>query len=793
MDTTIRLIAWFILYLAFNLSLCHGQSEKRSFTKYSISGFVKEMGSQEALPGAVVFIKELNIGTVSNNYGFFSIAIASLDTVTAQVSCIGHETLTLRISKGDHLMHVSQDFELSVKSNLLNEVVVNSDYENEVENQQSGVLKLPIEQAKLLPALLGEKDLLKIFQLMPGIQKATEGTAGLYVRGGGADQNLIILDEATVYNASHLFGFYSIFNGDAIKNMDLYKGGFPARFGGRVSSVVDVRMKEGDRQTFHGEATVGLLSTKVMVEGPLKKNRSSFLFSGRRTYLDLLLKPNFNGGAATYYFYDFNLKFNYDFSSKDKIYLSSYTGKDYGLLIQNTNNFSKQGLNWQNITSTFRWNHLFSQKLFMNTSLIFSNYTYNVSDEETVNNKLYVLNYSSRIRDLSAKIDLDYAASTNQTFKAGFLITHHLFTPSSIVQSTSDTTSDQNTKELIDSNEFGVYLEDEVQMGNFKWNIGTRISGFSVNTKTYMNFEPRLSSVFALPNNWSVKASYTHMTQYVHLLSNSGIGLPTDLWVPTTNRIAPQKGDQVTLGLIKNLPVSKLILSIEVFYKKNNSIIAYKEGSNALLVNGPAGLADEQKNNSWQNRVTIGQGWSRGFELFIQRKQGRLTGWLGYTLSFTQQQFDSLNNGQRFWANYDRRHDISLVGIYRLNGHVNLTGSWVFATGNVYTLPLSTIQLATPQLNPNQQPVVSNATTYGERNNFRAEPYHRMDLGCQFTKKKKHYERIWELSIYNVYGHLNPFLYQVESNIDAQGNVQNTLQKISLFSIIPSLSLKIKF
>ncbi len=772
------------------LSFCPVKAQKNLFVKYSLSGFVREKGSRETLSNANVYIEELKTGTSTNNYGFFSLTVAKLDSITLKISYSGYETLIKRISTKD-LQNSSLIFELSEKTVLLDETIVKQEENEQHENSQMSTLKLSIKQAKLVPALLGERDLLKVFQLMPGIQKATEGTAGLYVRGGSADQNLILLDEATVYNASHLFGIFSIFNGDAIKSMELLKAGFPARYGGRVSSVVDVQMKDGNKQAFHGEATLGLISAKVMLEGPIKKDKSSFLFSGRRTYFDLFTSPAFGGGTATYYFYDLNLKLNYEFSVKDKVYLSSYLGKDNGSLTESsTISTSKGALIWQNITSTFRWNHLFSQRLFLNSSFIFSDYHYTVSDEQTNTQGVpYQLKYSSGISDFGLKLDLDYVLSPNNMLKMGVTATNHRFNPNTVSEQSTDI--NQTTQADIKFQEMGVYLEENCKIGKVSLNLGLRGSIFGVNGKTYTYLEPRISSVFPLKNNMSIKVSYTQMNQFVHLLSNSGTGLPTDLWVPSTEKIAPQQSQQIALGLYKDL--EKLSVSIEGYYKYTNHIIAYKEGTNSLLLNGPAGLIDERKNTTWEDNVTTGQGWAYGTELFLQKKTGKLTGWVGYTLSWTQHQFDELNKGERFWAKYDRRHDVSIVGLYQLSKNITLTGTWVYSSGNLFTLPLSRIQLITPELNPATSTTFYNTVTYGERNNFRAEAYHRMDVGCQFNKQKKWGERTWEISVYNLYAHLNPFIYKTVTTIDSQGNLTNNLKKVALFPIIPSVSYKIKF
>lgn len=770
----------------------YGQDEAIVKQKYVIAGFVKDQSSKEALFNSNVYIERLSVGTTSNKYGFFSLVFEAsanvLDSLAVSISFAGYETLNFsyKVERGQ----TTHEFDLVRKTNMLDEVVVRSSTTNNLtsQNPQMSLITLSTDIAKLSPTLLGEKDMLKTLQLMPGVQKASEGSTGIYVRGGGLDQNLIILDEATVYNASHLFGFFSIFNGNAIKDMTLYKGGFPARYGGRLSSVIDVQMREGNKQETHAEASLGLVAANLTVEGPLSRGKTSYLISARRSYLDLLTKFSFNGGSSSYYFQDFAVKVNHEFSSKDKIYLSAYTGRDKGSFGFSTAQIPSTGsINWGNITTTFRWNHLFSRRFFANTSLVYSRYRYNVAAQEGS----FIAKYSSGIKDVTAKMDIDYVLSARSIFKAGLLWTNHIFTPESSVQQvdTSKLVAENNIK----ADEFGVYLEHSLQLTRLKINTGFRLSGFVVDGKTYVRPEPRFSGLYSIKSDLAIKVSFAQMNQYVQLLSNSGIGLPTDLWVPTTKRLAPQQGYQIAAGIVKDLKSMGSTLTIESYYKKSRNIIAYKQGSNAFVLDGPQGLINERKSSSWENQVVTGKGWSYGAELLLQKHEGRFTGWLGYTVSWTQQQFDSLNNGQKFWAKNDRRHDVSLVGFYRLKSNITLTAIWVYSSGNLFTLPTASLALSLPELDPSRNASVLNASTFTERNNFRAEAYHRMDIGCQFNKRKLKWNRVWEIGVYNIYNHLNPFIYKTVAKSDQSVDANLSLHKVSLFPIIPSVSYKIIF
>ncbi len=757
-----------------------------SQTKYTISGYVSEQGSKENLPGVYVVIPKLKTGTSTNSYGFYSITLAQ-DSVEMIVSYVGYRSkkVNLYLNK-----NISLNFELA--ADQLEEVEVTAEQNYKVsEDVQMSTIDIPIEQIKQIPALLGEKDVLKVIQLMPGVQKGSEGSSGIYVRGGGPDQNLIILDEAPVYNATHLFGFFSVFNGDALKSVELIKGGFPARYGGRLSSVIDLQMKDGNKEKIHGEAGIGIISSRLTLEGPIKKDKCSFLVSGRRTYIDALIYPFLpEKNRGGYYFYDFNAKLNYVFNDKDKLYLSGYFGRDKFYFTSKQSGYeNKSNLNWGNATGTLRWNHLFSSRLFSNASLIFTNYKLGIGSSDKYGSDFFTLDYRSTIRDLGFKYSFDFMPTPNHYIRFGANSTWHYFLPQAIViKSSSASQNTSNKSNAINTIESGIYIEDDWKItNNLRGNIGMRLSAFNSNGNNFFNPEPRASLRYLFKNDLSIKASYAMMNQYLHLLSNTGIGLPTDLWVPATNKVKPQQSQQVALGFAKDLPKQKLTVTIEGYYKEMKNVLSYKEGASFLQISDN----DEAEGTHWENNVTSGAGVSYGAEFFIQKKVGKFTGWIGYTLSWTTLKFDSLNFGKAFPARYDRRHDISVVGMYKINDHINISATWVYGSGNAITLPLASY-VASPDFMASNLFQQSGQTVsyYGEKNSFRMAAYHRADIGIQFHKKLKRCERIFELSFYNLYNRKNPFFYFAEYN---QVQQKTVLMQISLFPILPSVSWTYKF
>jgi CarboxypepD_reg-like domain/TonB-dependent Receptor Plug Domain len=818
------------LLLAFCAFLCFLVSSKaQSQEKFTINGYVREKGSGELLPGVSIYVKGKKIGTQTNNYGFYSLTLNSSEDITIIYSFVGYkqEIKTLKIPKKLEL-----NIELSTDNQELNEVVVRADApENQKvsESVQMSQISIPIQQIKEIPALLGEKDVLKVLQLMPGVQKGSEGNSGIYVRGGGPDQNLLILDDAPVYNASHLFGFFSVFNGDALKSVELTKGGFPARFGGRLSSVIEMQMKEGSREKLHIEGGIGLVASRLVVEAPIgKSKKSSFLVSGRRTYIDALIRPFVpkNEGDGGYYFYDLNAKINYEFGQKDRVYLSGYFGQDkfFGINKNYDNTQDESGLG--NQTATLRWNHLFNERLFMNASVIYSNYKFSVYSLQQQKRQGKVveneLSYLSQIQDIGFKSDFDYLPNPEHSIKAGFAVTSHQFSPSAIVVTDPTINKFERNVDRIDAIETGVYVEDTYKpFEKLKINAGLRLSSFKTNKVNYLNPEPRVALAFSARSDLAFKASYATMNQYIHLLSNSGASLPTDLWVPATDKLPAQRSRQIAFGVAKDFNEKNLALTVEGYYKEMDNIVALREGASFLLEDGLGELAGEKTNErSWDDQATFGKGKSYGAEILLQRKIGKFSGWIGYTLSFIRHQFDELNFGKEFWAKYDRRHDLSVVGIYRLSPRITLSGTWVYGTGNALTIPQASFQgrAFNPGIPPESatnygyfgsgvrpnynlsQSFFRELPDFGERNNFRAESYHRLDFGVQFHKKmKKGHERTWDISFYNVYARKNPFFYSITNNqgldpVTRQPVVTKNLSRFSLFGfVIPSFSYSFKF
>jgi len=781
--------------------------------RVTISGYVKEKGSLEQLPGVNVYVQDTPYGVVTNSYGFYSLTLPASDSVIVSFSFVGYEKIERKIS-------LSKNIQLSISLaaiNQLEEVTVSARRQEDYVSRsaQMSQIEIPISQIKKIPAFFGEKDVMRVLQLMPGVQKGSEGQTGLYVRGGGPDQNLIILDDAVVYNANHLFGFFSIFNSDALKSVELTKGGFPARYGGRLSSVLEMNMKEGSKDKLHGEGGIGLISSRLTLEGPISKGKSSFLISGRRTYIDFLAKPliaNQQKGLDSqvkpgYFFYDLNAKMNYDFGHKDKLYVSGYFGRDVFYANEKSSaSETKAGLDWGNATATMRWNHLINQKLFVNTSFIFSNFRFGVSSyskdiNEANDGDEFSLQYDSRIRDLGLKTDFDFYPSTKHAIKFGGQATFHKFIPSAFaIKGSFLDTPITRSVQPVNTLETGIYIEDTWQaLDALKMNVGFRLSSFETETKTYFRPEPRFSAALKLAKDFSFKLSYARMNQYVHLLSNTGLGLPTDLWVPTTDKVAPQQSKQLALRFAKDLERPAVTLTLEGYYKKMNHILNYKEGSSFLSING-----ENANELTWEDNVTSGKGWSYGLEFLIQKKVGRFSGWIGYTLSWTKWQFPELNFGRTFYPRYDRRHDLSVVGIYEVNKRITLSATWVYGTGNALTIPVSrytavrdNFQRAVDQ---NGKSVLQwrsqQVNEYGEKNSYRAEAFHRMDVAIQFHKKKKRHERTWEFGLYNAYNRRNPFFYDTDETtvVDGQNiTTKNVLKKYSLFPILPSFSYNFKF
>jgi outer membrane receptor protein involved in Fe transport len=764
--------------------------------KFTISGYIKDVQNGETLIGAAISVQGTNKGIVSNQYGFYSLTLTS-GTYKLLGSYVGFQQQVVEVELNSDKQI---NFELVPRSALAEVIVTTRQRDANVKNAQLGRFVLPIEQIKAIPAFLGEVDLLKTVQLLPGVRNAGEGSAGIYVRGGGPDQNLIMLDDAVVYNTGHLFGFFSIFNSDAIKNVSLIKGGMPAQYGGRLSSVLDIAMKEGNDKTFQAEGGIGLIASRLSIQGPIKKNKSSFIISARRTYIDALTKPfikktsQFSGSG--YYFYDLNAKINYRFSEKDRLYLSGYFGRDVFDFVNGQRSLDVN-IPWGNATGTLRWNHVFNKRLFGNTTAVFNNY--NFAFQAAQNN--FEIKLASGIRDISLKQDFDLYPFTGHKFKFGGLYTYHRFTPSVISgQQDSVIFKPLNAQNKF-AHEAAIYIQDDWEVSDkVKMNAGLRYSWFqqigaykiyttdadgnrkdsTVYTqgqpvKTYGGLEPRLSLRYALNNETSLKASVTRNLQYIHLVSNSGTTLPTDLWVPSTYKVKPQISWQYAAGLFKNFSDNMYETSLEVYYKDMQNQIEYEEGYT------PNTLEDTE------NSFTFGRGWSYGTELYINKSRGRLTGWIGYTLSWTWRKFPQLNQGEKYPAKYDRRNDMSIVAIYELNKRWKLSGTFVFGTGNAVTLPqrFYTVNGVLTQ-------------EYSRINEYRLPSYHRIDFSAINTPKRnerrKKLKTEWVFSIYNVYSRKNPyFIYFDQTGSPFDGTLKVQGKQVSLFPIIPSVTWNFKF
>jgi hypothetical protein len=788
-----KLVCVFIAFSTIFIQV-HGQKSER----YTISGYVKEVISGESLIGVNIYLSDHTSGTTTNAYGFFSLTLPASDSVRLIVSYIGFATETIGVS-------LNKNLELNVQlkpSIILDEVTVTAEKkDDETKSARMSIINLPVAQIKNVPAFMGENDVLKVLQLMPGVQSGSEGSSGLYVRGGGPDQNLIILDDAIVYNASHLFGFFSLFNGDALKSVELTKGGFPARYGGRLSSVLEMNMKEGNKEEWHVEGGLGMIASRMTVEGPIKKGKSSILLSGRRTYADVLIYPFMKNTHTGYYFYDFNAKINYDFGRNNKLYLSGYFGQDkyYSKLITDDLQ-DESGFRWGNGTGTLRWNHLFSNKLFSNLSLVYSKYSFELSDKYKVvrEGKDYYAEYYSGIRDLTLKYDIDYLPSPNHSVKAGLISIYHRFNPHAFVEADVASGTHFRDNTYTDGIESGLYAEDTWQpVPRLKINGGLRFSHFIAENNKYHFFEPRLSLAWRLSNDLAVKGSFARMDQYIHMISNTGISLPTDLWVPTTDRVKPQQSQQVALGFVKELSRRGLDFSMEGYYKNMKNVLVYKEGATFLAFDNP----EKASFVNWEDNVTGARAWSYGIEFLLRKKEGRLTGWIGYTLSWTQLQSDSINSGKKYYARYDRRHDISVVATYKINDRITLSGTWVYGTGNAVSLPNSIFWVSadSPKLGHdinayfyNNRGILYSYNNYGQKNGYRMAAYHRLDLGIQFHKSKKWGERTWAISVYNAYNRMNPYYYYSSSEI-RNNKTYRVLKQVSLFPVIPSISYSFRF
>ncbi len=772
-------------------------------TKYTISGYVQESESGENLIGVSIYDKNTFKGTVTNQYGFYSLTLEE-GNYEIIYSFIGLQSITKNVN-----LNEDTRINISLKSDAIitEEVIVTGEkLDKNVSSSKMSQVKIEVNNIKQLPVILGEVDVLKSAQLLPGITSNGEGSSGLYVRGGGPDQNLILLDEAVVYNASHLFGFFSVFNADAIKDINIIKGGMPAEYGGRLSSVLDISMKDGNNKKYQADGGIGLLSSRLTLQGPIQKEKSSFILSGRRTYIDVLSQPFLNRedpetgepnafAGSGYYFYDLTTKINYRISDKDRLYLSGYFGRDVFSFANSDNGFAIE-IPWGNATGSLRWNHLFNDKLFMNTSVIFSDYRF----EFNLAQSDFEFKIFSGINDWNTKVDFLYQPNQRHTIKFGTNYTYHIFTPGNATGRSGDVEFAPDEIFRQYSNEGALYFSNDFELSDeIKINAGIRYSSFqhrgdinilkyiqndlTFNSDNYRNIEPRFSLRYKLNTTSSLKTSYTENYQYIHLASTSSVSLPTDLWVPSSTVIKPKFSRQYAIGFFKNLKDNMYETSLEAYYKEMTNLIEYREGF----------LPEDNTNQSSDNSFTFGEGDSYGIELLLKKNQGKTTGWIGYTLSKTTRYFDEVNNGISFPAKYDRRHDLSITATHKLSKSWVLSGVFVYATGNAITLPTERYVIGGDVY-----------TQFTSRNGYRMDPYHRMDIGATYTpsKKKKKFKSTWNFSIYNVYSRKNPyFIYFALEGLEddgenqniQNGNVEPKAYQVSIFPILPSVTWNFNF
>jgi TonB dependent receptor/TonB-dependent Receptor Plug Domain/CarboxypepD_reg-like domain len=793
------MIKRFIIFISLFGLFTHGYSQK-----ISISGYVKDAASGEVITSATVTTADYLNYAISNSYGYYILTLnPSEDSVKLQASFVGFSPLSISVIPDRNL---KVDFAL-INRNILDEVIVSAEKPTTYEKRKEmSVVSVPVSKVTAMPSLGGESDLLKSLQLMPGIQSGNEASSGLYVRGGSPDQNLMVIDDVPVYYVNHLGGFVSTFNSDAINSMKLVKGGFPAHYGSRLSSVVDIKMKEGNMKEFHGNAMIGMLASKIMVEGPIKKETSSYMLSVRRFMYDLITRPltratSFDGTSVGYNFYDLNAKINHIISPKDRLYLSFYSGGDKILTKQKVQkDVNKTALEWGNILGSFRWNHLYSDRLFSNLTLYSTRYRLandfsSTFTRDNIKEKTSA-SYWSGIVDVSVKADFDYYVSQNYKVKFGGTSIFHYFNPnttsyhsveSSAVVDTSFGSKKQNGFENA------VYLENEISIGTrFFTNIGFRVTNYLTPNRNYVSYEPRFLSTYLIGENTLLKASYSQMNQYIHLLTGSGPNMQNDIWVPVTDAVKPSLSKQFAVGLEKTFRNGMYEVSLEGYHKTMNNLITYKDGV-AILSSA----------SDWQTQVeTIGKGKSYGLEFLLQKTRGSATGWIAYTYSNTTRQFENKNFGRPYPFKYDRTHDISIVYLQKIKSNIQFSATWVYGTGNPYTLATGKFKMITGTDNDltNQSAYFTYGQVYNDLNSYRMRAYHKLDVGINFNKTVKRGERTWSINIYNLYNRQNPYYYFLDTTyqFDQKGRVipeatKTVLKQQSYFPIIPSFSYSLKF
>lgn len=809
----------------------------------TLSGYVLDAESGEPIIGAAIVEQGSALGTVTGNSGNYSISLP-VGSRTFLVSALGFAEHVLDV---DLSVNQVRDIRLQPSYDNISEAVVTASRSvSGVRSSQMSAIEVPLSQIKAIPAIGGEVDVIKALQLLPGVQAGTEGSAGFYVRGGGADENLLLMDGVPLYNVSHLLGFFSVFNADAIKNVTLYKGSFPARFGGHLSSVLDIRMNDGNENEYHGNVSVGLISSKFNMEGPIVKGRTTFNVSVRRTYLDLLAKPaiayanrdafddsdNYEKYGGGYDFYDLNAKVTHRFKGGDRLTLSFYSGDDDarvrmtdsskrhydGSDVTNTDQVTTDvGWQWGNMVTSLRYNHSLTPDIYMTAGLSYTRYRSALAvsyDDQQLSQyirggsesfrEFFSVGYNSHIKDIAANVDFEWRPAPRHDIKFGAVYTNHAFKPGIISVELKASDSERPEENLnysthvgdkpMGSHEAAAYIEDNWAPAPWlKANLGVHASMYNVSGKTYWSAEPRISARALITDKMSVKASYSEMSQYIHLLCNSSLALPSDLWVPVTRSVKPMRSRQVAAGVFYDLGLVEL--SAEAYYKTMDNVLEYKDGASYFGTS-----------TGWEEKVCSGRGWSYGIEFLAQKTSGKTTGWIGYTLSRSTRQFDRpgnvINDGRPFPAKYDRRHDLGITVLHKFSKRFDLSGTFVLSSGCCGSLGLETYRAhGIDEYGKDTFDYYDWAGTVAHlpgRNNYRMPLYNRMDVGMNFYKQKKRGTAVWNISIYNVYNRLNPFMVfpgDKEEFDEAKGQYTYTpvLKELSVFPILPSFSYTFKF
>ena len=779
--------ALLILFLSVSVFV---RAQTISQNTIKIHGYLSDESSGERLAGASVYSMTDQAGTIGNAYGYFSLKIKSRQQKII-LTAVGYRTDTLLLNVGtDTLVRLT----LSPAPASLNEVIVTDHGKRNLSINQANMAGLSPAEIRALPRFAGEVDVVKALQLLPGIKSGKEGSGELHVRGGGPDQNLILLDGVPIYNSAHSLGLFSVFNADAIRSVELSKGSFPSRYGGRLSSVMDIRLKDGNRDHFRYDVSLGLISSRILLEGPWKE-KTTFMMGIRRTYLDLVAALAQRGSPekGNYNFYDLNAKVSHQLSEKDRLHFSIYSGNDIlGTRFESASgNQDRNSLSWGNMTTAFRYNRVFHRNLFGNIALTYTDYHFGVNSQNRRNapSSAYELDYSSKIRDAGMKVDFEYTPVNSHFIRFGATAIRHDFRPNVTRLMFADANSPQADTSFSHNNavasEYFLYAEDEIRLGrNLEMNAGLHFSGFHVQQKNYLSLQPRLSLNWLISDSEAIRASYAEMSQYIHLLSTAGTGTPADIWVPSTKKIAPQTSWQGTLGYVRSLFGEQFSFNIDGFYKEMHHVIEYRQGVSFLEDELESGLIGESS-GSFENKIAAGRGTAYGSEILVRKNAGQTSGWVGYTLSWSNRDFKGINQDQTYPYAYDSRHQLSLVLNHKLNDRIRLSGTWIYNSGLPATLPLSSYAFYDEFGNTG-----ASLENVNVRNNIRMRSYHRLDLGISFVKQKKRGERSWNISVYNAYNRKNPYFIRA-GDLAYSGRTRVT--EYSLLPILPSFSYSYSF